>query len=295
LHHATVTERASFLCTRWRRYGHDRLYVSDSSGIKIGYRDLKTGLDHPVEDLYRPLLAELASAYAAGESAPNRKGVVSDSHAPVEAASPWLDLALNEPGHLVRERAIAARADAPVRTTLARVLGVPTEERAWRVGAAGEELVAAELAKVSRKQPAWTALHSVPVGSRGSDIDHLVLGPGGVFTVNAKHHKGADIWVGGETLMVNGSRQPHIRNARHEAERASRLLSAAVGQSVPVHGLVVTVNASNFTVKTPPKPGVTVLYRRQLAKWLLRLGPSLDQDLLNRIWDAARRSTTWEC
>jgi hypothetical protein len=95
--------------------------------------------------------------------------------------------------------------------------------------------------------------------------------------------------------MVNGARQPYIRNARHEAERASRLLSAAVGQPVSVHGLVVTVNARSFTIKTAPKPGVTVLYRRQLAKWLLQLGPSLDQDLLNRIWEAARRSTTWEC
>jgi hypothetical protein len=206
-----------------------------------------------------------------------------------------VDLSRNEPGRAAHENAVALRDASPARTLFARVLDVRTDERAWRLGAHGERLVAAELAKVARKRPAWTALHSLPVGRRGSDIDHLVIGPGGIFTINAKHHKGARIWVGGETLMVNGSRTSHIRNARFEAERATRLLSAAVGRPVSVHGLVVTVNARNVTIKTPPRPGVTVLYRKQLARWLLRLGDSLDQELLDRVWDAARRSTTWEC
>lgn len=56
----------------------------------------------------------------------------------------------------------------------------------------------------------------------------------------------------------------------------------------------MTVNARSFTLKTPPRPGVVVLYRKQLASWLLRLGPVLDQELLDRVWDVARRSTTWE-
>jgi hypothetical protein len=170
-----------------------------------------------------------------------------------------------------------------------------TDERAWRLGADGEQLVAAELSEVARRRPAWTAIHGIPVSSRGADIDHLVIGPGGIFTVNTKHHPDADIWVDGETLIVNGSRTDHIRNARDEAERATRLLSTAVGRPVVVQGLVVTVNAAMFTTRQPPEPGVSVLYRSQLADWLLRLGPVLDQDLLNRIWGMARRSTTWEC
>lgn len=58
----TVAARTSSLdpsrtrCDRWRRPGHDRLYVNDSSaeGIRrVGYRDLLTGTDHPTspEDL----------------------------------------------------------------------------------------------------------------------------------------------------------------------------------------------------------------------------------------------------
>jgi hypothetical protein len=292
----TSTEpHAAFTCTRWTRYGHDRLYVTSVDGQKIGHRDLKTGFDHPLAEGDRTLVARVADGWQAVQGGVRGPAAVPDTPAELVQPRPWVDLSLNRPGAQAREVAVAKRAEAPVRTTIARLFGVRNDERAWRIGADGEELVAGQLSVLARKNPAWTAIHAVPVGSRGADIDHLVLGPGGVFTINTKHHPGADVWAGGETLLVNGARTHHVRNARFEAERASRLLSAAVGRPVLVHGLVVTVNAKSVTVKKPPAPGVTVLYRKQLAHWLGRLGPVLDQDALNCIWDCARRSTTWEC
>ncbi len=60
--------------------------------------------------------------------------------------------------------------------------------------------------------------------------------PGGVFTVNAKNHPDASVWVSGETFMVNGRRVPYVRNSRHEAQRATQLLTDAVGFPVFVTG-----------------------------------------------------------
>lgn len=208
------------------------------------------------------------------------------------ATRPWVDLSTNRAGAEAREQAQAARDAAPVKTVLARVLGVHTDERAWRIGADGEELVAAQLAKAAKKDPRWRALHAIPVGERGSDIDHLVVGPGGVFTVNAKHHPKAKIWVGGNTFMVNGNRQPYIRNSRHEAARAAKLLTAACGFPVHVEGLIVTVNAADVVIKTQPE-GVSVTWRNDLAKWILRHGDIHTPEALNAIYEAARRSTTW--
>lgn len=209
-----------------------------------------------------------------------------------EPPRPWIDLATNHAGEAAREQALAARDAAPVRTVLARVLGVKTDERSWRVGADGEEKVAAKIEKVIRKNPRWRVLHAIPVGNRGSDIDHLVVGPGGVFTINTKHHPGAKIWVGGSTFMVDGHKQPYIRNSRYEADRASKLLTAATGTPVHVEGLIVTVNADDIVIKTPPV-GVYVVPRMQIARWLLRLGPVLSDDQIDTVYQAARRSTTW--
>lgn len=136
---------------------------------------------------------------------------------------------------------------------LARVLGVHTEERGWRIGADGEEAVAARLAKLP---DTWRVLHAVPIGNRGSDIDHVVIGPGGVYTVNAKHHPHASVWVGGNTFMVNGHKQPYVRNSRYEAARASRILTGLAGLPVFVTGVIAVIGAhEGLTIKSQPPGG----------------------------------------
>ena len=280
---------------RWRRYGKDRLYVESSDGATIGFWDLVTDIGHPASPDDEPALLAAVAAWRVQSADGSADPIPGPPDEPTPAPAvgrPWVDLATNLPGAEARRRARAARDAAPVKTVLARVLGVHTDERAWRIGAAGEEKVADQLARVAKKDPRWRVIHAIPVGERGSDIDHLVIGPGGVFTVNAKHHPGAKIWVGGNTFMVNGNRQPYVRNSRSEAVRAAGLLTAACGLTVHVEGLIVTVNADDVVIKSQPE-GVHVTWRNNLVTWLLRHGDSLPAEALDVIYEAARRSTTW--
>ncbi|MEV6927209.1 nuclease-related domain-containing protein [Dactylosporangium sp. NPDC051485] len=213
-------------------------------------------------------------------------------HDPAAAVEDWEDLALRRAGAEAREQAVALRQAAPVKTFLARVLRVHTDERAWRIGADGEEKVARQLAIPIERDPRWRVIHAIPVGDRGSDIDHLVIGPGGVYSLNAKHHPDAKVWVGGNTVMVNGQRQPYIRNSRHEAERASKLLAAATGQPVVVTGVLVIVGADDLVIKQAPDD-VHVVNRMRLGKWLQARPDALDETTIEAVFQAARRSTTW--
>jgi O-acetylhomoserine/O-acetylserine sulfhydrylase-like pyridoxal-dependent enzyme len=45
----------------------------------------------------------------------------------------------------------------------------------------------------------------------------VVLGPACVFSVNSKWHAGKSVWVGGDTVMIDGHRQRYVRNSRHES------------------------------------------------------------------------------
>ena len=298
---------------RWRRYGKDRLYVNGPAGERYGWADLLTGAIEVTEEKHHDLVwalvrghpawglrnsvtgvssmrIEQAVSYPPLGDAPTAEPVVGSTTARnLMTERPWRDLALNEPGEGVRSQAIELRAAAPVRTFVARLVGVHTDERAWRIGADGEESVARELRKLG---DAWRALHSVPVGRKGADIDHVLIGPGGVFTINAKNHPGARVWVGGETVMIGQSRVPYVRNARFEADRASRLLSTAVGQPIHVMGIVALM-CDDLTIKKPPGD-VLVIGRRRLRKWLAGLGPSLSRDQADAIFERARRSTTWQ-
>lgn len=183
----------------------------------------------------------------------------------------------------------AERVSQPVWTRLARVAGVHTDERSWRAGARGEELVAKELSGLGE---GWCVLHAIPAGEPGSDIDHLVIGTAGVFCLETKHHKRDSIWVAGDVFMVNGQRQPYIRDSRYEARRVSRILASASGLPIVARGVVVVVNANSLAVRTRPND-VDVVNKLELRSWLLERPNAIDRATVERVSDVARRSSIW--
>ncbi|MGO4384019.1 nuclease-related domain-containing protein [Specibacter sp. RAF43] len=202
------------------------------------------------------------------------------------------DLGGRTPGQSVIAELLTRQAQAPPRGFLARMVGISPltgDTSAWFKGALGEIAVARLLAKLG---PEFLVLHAIPVGVGSSDIDHLVICPAGVFTLNTKNHSGQKVWVAGGTVMVNGTKHPHIRNAAFEARRACRILSRAVGTPVAVTGLVVVVNPRTFTVKQKPA-GVEILESRTLQRWFMRRPRILAPDQIAQIVAQARQPSTW--
>ena len=199
------------------------------------------------------------------------------------------DLTGHRPGAAARRRAVELRRSRPVGTGVARVFGIHTQERAFRVGADGEELVARRLGKLGRD---WHVLHAVPIGSRGSDIDHVVVGPAGVFTLNTKHHPGKSVWVSERSFMVEGQRTTYLRNSRFEADRAARLLSSACGFGVAVEPVIVVI-AAKLTLRSAPSD-VHVVAGKEIARWLTRRPTVLTPEGVGEIFGHARRASTWQ-
>lgn len=207
------------------------------------------------------------------------------------ATAGWTDLADNLPGAAVRQQADELYAQWRAKPAMSRLFTPRATERSWRRGAEGEELVARQL---SALDSTWRVLHAVPIGRRESDLDQLVIGPGGVFTISAKNHPGKKIWVSGDILMVNGFRQPYIRDSRYKAVRAAQLLSSAVGFEVPAIAVVVLVGTSKETVKEQPRDeSVYVSTPRAARRWIQRQPIVLSGEAVERIYAMARRSSTW--
>lgn len=284
------------LVQRWRRYGHDRAYVQ-VEGNQIGYRDLKTAQVHCAQERHASTIeratahllapADYQPRHARPAAAP---GVVAVRQLEL---LPDRDLTLNLPGAAVGAQATALRQAAPVRTLLARVIGAKTDERPWRIGADGEAEVGRQMASLG---PEWYVLHAIPIGDRGSDIDHVAIGPAGVFTINTKHRPDANIWVRGDTFKVNGQNQRYVHSSRHEAQRAAKLLSAKAGFDVDVTALIVVMGArGGFTVKEQPKDGRVVVMTRKLVTDHLRTLPAtLGTPSIDRIFEVARHLATWQ-
>ncbi|ODU05884.1 MAG: hypothetical protein ABS81_06350 [Pseudonocardia sp. SCN 72-86] len=212
-----------------------------------------------------------------------------------------MDLARNAPGIGVSYEAARRRQ--------AEGLGA---DRSWRVGADGEVAVGevlAELTKVSRwdrlrgRPPSWWVLHSVPLGDgRGrvrGDVDHVLIGPPGVITINSKHHRAGRLTLDGEQLVVNGHLTEYVRKARREAERAAQFLRPALaGAGTPELAARVAVRPMLAIVGgrlliSRWAPGVTVVMTRQLLHAVRSIPAVLDAAEVATVYEVARRSTTW--
>lgn len=212
-------------------------------------------------------------------------------HAPLQESTATSLLGRPAAYSVITETLRVQQQAAP-RSRLQRFFGVDPRHPdaiSWFCGALGELRVGELLAGL---EPEWAVLHSVPVGSRGSDIDHVLIGPGGVFTLNTKRHLGAKIWLGEKMLLVAGQKTDHLRNARHEAQRAARLLSEVVGVPVAVTPMLVLVGTSSITVRQRPAD-VVVLTDGHLLRWLARRPAVLAPSGIAAILAAAADARCW--
>jgi hypothetical protein len=137
---------------------------------------------------------------------------------------------------------------------------------AWRRGAAGERRTARLLGQLERY--GWAALHDLAVPGSHANIDHLVIGPGGVFVIDSKQYRGrlqldpaGRLWHGRYPLA------PTLRAVSWEADRAAKVL--------PDPGLVVVPIVAVHGAQVPwgkvVMDGVPVVPARRLPSMLREL------------------------
>lgn len=140
--------------------------------------------------------------------------------------------------------------------------------------------------------PEWTVLHALPLGARNSSIDHLVVGPGGVFTITTKHQGGRIIGVGKHGMTVSGRPVPNMRTAEREAERVTKLVRELMPLAAPVQPVIVVVDPRQLIIHERPEQ-VKVIDARDLRRWLLRLHPVLTEPELMELDSIVDTPGTW--
>jgi Nuclease-related domain len=276
---------------------------------KLGERVLP-GRGHPAaEPPTRPVDERVSPlATVQNEPSPTPTAAPADpdvpAEAPAEAAAEanghwivrdaaWEDLANTAPGSAARTHAADLRHRHPVLSAVARVAGVRTTEQAFAKGAKGERVVGRKLNRWAAAG-GWHVLHAVPVGSRGTDIDHVLIGPFGLVTVNTKTTS-TSVWVGEYGMVVGRTKVDYLRKSRAEARRAGALISRAAGWQVPVQPAIVFVGARQFTTRRGGPADVAVLpSARALRRWLRKQPAVLGPGQVAAIYAAARRPSTWQ-
>lgn len=142
--------------------------------------------------------------------------------------------------------------------------------------------------------PEWFVRHSVPIGAGTTDVDHLLIGPAGVFALNTKHHSGHSIWVGDHVLRVNTSNTSHLSAAIHEAREVTSRLSRKARIPVEAFAVLVIVGARSIKdIRPEARRQPTVIPAPALVGWLSSLPARLTTSEVGLIRLAAEEPDTW--
>jgi hypothetical protein len=154
---------------------------------------------------------------------------------------------------------------------------------AWRRGAAGERRTARLLGPLERH--GWAVLHDLAVPGSRANLDHLVIGPGGVFAIDSKQYRGrlqfdavGKLWHGRYSLG------PALRAASWEADQAAQVLPDPGVVVLPV----VAVHGAQVPWGKVINDGVPVVSARRLPSMLRQLPVVLGPERVAWLADQAR-------
>jgi hypothetical protein len=126
---------------------------------------------------------------------------------------------------------------------LLRFQAPPASEVAWDTGAAGEEALAAHLA---RRCPEAIVLHDRRMPRSRANIDHLAVAASGIYVIDAKRYKGKiemrRPFFGEPRLLIAGRDQTKLVEGLKRQREAVRAALAETAPAAPVHACFCFVN-----------------------------------------------------
>lgn len=141
-------------------------------------------------------------------------------------------------------------------------------ELAWRKGASGERRVGRVLD--SLQESGVRTLHDRKMPNSPANIDHVVVSPVGVFTVETKSYDGRlEVRARGSQLWINGrNRSSMMSQARQQADAVRAVLNGQ-NMDIPTYPMLCFVGTS-LPLLFPPREiaGVVVCTPRSLTRRL---------------------------
>jgi hypothetical protein len=129
-------------------------------------------------------------------------------------------------------------------------------------------------------------------GSREERAGFLAIGPSGLFAVTVADHGRARVMVAGDVVQINGRRPAYVTEARRDAKRASKALSAAVGLTVPVTPVLTFVGSGVISVYGLPKDCLVATHR-ELDRLLIAGGSRISAATAEKLSQVAQAPATW--
>ncbi|MFI1457616.1 nuclease-related domain-containing protein [Streptomyces roseus] len=253
------------------RPGRGRLYVNLPDGQAVAWYDRQTNRISVLADQHREAVVAALRPYIAGPFTVGPPPVPSPADLRRLALPPDEDLAPNRPGELLLGELEHGSAGTRIRHRIRQDL---TAQQ--RMGDLLDSL----------EPEGWRVLHGVPLPGLGR-IDHLLVGPAGIFCVRTLPGRRQRAAVGDLLLTVGRTEpRPDPRWIRRAAAAATRALAA------PVLPALALVDASRVEV-APTVRDIRVLEPATAAAHLASAPVTLKPPDVEALFTQARDARSW--
>jgi hypothetical protein len=159
---------------------------------------------------------------------------------------------------------------------------VSEDARKWRRGACGERRTARQLDRLTDR--GWVVFHDLAVPGSRANVDHLAVGPSGIFLIDSKNWRGRLVFAPDGTLW-HGSYPMTAALATIGFEVAA--IAGALGTPSSAVEPLIVIHGSAIPWGEQFLGGVGVLPGRQLAPTLLALPPQLSDQQITELAERA--------
>ncbi|MDJ0379327.1 nuclease-related domain-containing protein [Streptomyces sp. G-G2] len=248
-----------------------RLWVNLPDGRSVAWYDREAGRVSVLSAVHRDAALAVLRPYLSGAWTVGPPAVPSAADLVRLSLHPDDDLAPNRPGEALLGELEHGAAGARTRHRL-------------RPDLLAQERVGAELDAL--EGAGWRVLHAVPLPGAGR-VDHLLIGPGGVWCVRTVAGRRQRVQVGDLLVTVGrAAPRPDVRWARRAAERATHALVTAVTPALAVS------DATRLDV-APSLRDVEILEPGTAAARLTRAPATLKPSDVDTLYTTARNLRTW--
>lgn len=156
--------------------------------------------------------------------------------------------------------------------TVTEIWTIPAQIRSWRAGTDGEDRTAQALSELEAE--GFVVLHDRRKPGSSANINHVIVGPTGVFVVESKSYSGP-LSIQGDDVYVGGRRRTDIvYEARSEAEIVEAILAIAGGHLSVTP--ILCIHRAELPLLKAEVQGIRVVNERGLIRVLRGTNQTLE-------------------
>jgi hypothetical protein len=162
---------------------------------------------------------------------------------------------------------------AAVAVVIGRLFVVPNSVTAWGTGAEGEVRTALRLAELG---PDYVVIHDRRIPGTKANIDHIVVGPPGIFVVETKSLRGR-LSIRGQDVYVDGRRKTAMIEEVRRERLAVRIALGDDYDDVPFYA-AICVHRADLPLFKSSVGDVAIVSGKGLVGLIRKARYALDED-----------------